>query len=96
MGDFIDSEPEALELKVDNMSAISLSKNHVFHDRSKHIYTRYQFIRECIERNRIVIKHVSTEKQLADMLTKALGRVCFQELRTKIGVIHITRNSVKV
>ena len=35
---------------VDNNSAIALMKNLVFHGRSKHIDTKYHFIRECIER----------------------------------------------
>jgi hypothetical protein len=36
-------------IKMDNMSAIALSKNPILHDRSKHIKTHYHFIRECIE-----------------------------------------------
>ncbi|XP_034601376.1 secreted RxLR effector protein 161-like [Setaria viridis] len=60
-----------------------------------HIDTSYHFIRECIDGNRIVIGHTSTEKQLADMLTKALGRVHFQELRAEIGVDDILSDSVK-
>ena len=63
---------------VDNMSAIALTKNPVFHDRSKHIDVRYHYIRECIERGRIVIDYIETKMQLADVLTKALGRVRFQ------------------
>jgi hypothetical protein len=35
-------------IKVDNMSAITLNKNPVLHDRSKHIKTRYHFISECV------------------------------------------------
>jgi hypothetical protein len=35
-------------VKMDNQSAISLSKNLVLHDRSKHIKIRYHFIRECV------------------------------------------------
>jgi len=82
-------EPGAPELKVDNQSAIALSKNPVHHDRSKHIDTRFHYIRECIDENRIVLGHVSTEEQLADILTKALGRVRFLELRELIGVVTI-------
>jgi hypothetical protein len=37
------------QIKVDNMSAIALSKNLVLHERSKHIKTRYHFIKECVE-----------------------------------------------
>ena len=82
-------EPGAPELKVDNQSAIALSKNPVHHDRSKHIDTKFHYIRECTEGNRIVLGHISTEKQLADILTKALGRVRFLELRELIGVTAI-------
>ncbi|GJQ93189.1 ribonuclease H-like domain, reverse transcriptase, RNA-dependent DNA polymerase [Tanacetum coccineum] len=42
-------EEERITLKVDNISAIALVRNPVFHGRSKHIYIRYHFIRECIE-----------------------------------------------
>jgi len=42
--------PQTVKLYVDNNSAIALMKNHVFHGRSKHIDTKYHFIRECVER----------------------------------------------
>jgi hypothetical protein len=61
----------------------------VFHDRSKHIEVRYHFIRECVEKKQVTVEHLRTEEQLADILTKALARVRFQELRAKIGVAEI-------
>lgn len=33
----------------DNQSCIKLSKNHVFHDRSKHIDIKYHFIRDFVK-----------------------------------------------
>jgi hypothetical protein len=57
------------------MSAIALSKNPVLHDRSKHIKTHYNFIRECVERGEVVLELVGTQDQLAVMFRKALGRV---------------------
>ncbi|XP_074351075.1 secreted RxLR effector protein 161-like [Apium graveolens] len=36
-------------LCIDNKSAIDLSKNPIFHGRSKYIDIRYHFIRECVE-----------------------------------------------
>jgi hypothetical protein len=74
---------------VDNKSAIQLSKNPVFHDRSKHIELRFHFIRESIEQGKINIEHIKTEDQLADVLTKSLGRVKFQDLRARIGVMDV-------
>lgn len=60
---------------VDNKSAIDLTKNPVFHGRSKHIDIRYHFIRECVERGDIIIKHVRREEQRADILTNAMSTV---------------------
>ncbi|GJT13560.1 ribonuclease H-like domain, reverse transcriptase, RNA-dependent DNA polymerase [Tanacetum coccineum] len=41
-------------IRVDNKSAIALSKSPVFHERSKHIHTRYHFIRECVENEQLL------------------------------------------
>ena len=77
---------DAANLKIDNQSAIALSRNPVFHDRSKHIDVRYHFIRECVEDGRVKIEFIGTEEQLADIATKALTRERFCELRSRIGV----------
>nr|GEW88280.1 ribonuclease H-like domain, reverse transcriptase, RNA-dependent DNA polymerase [Tanacetum cinerariifolium] len=50
------SEEEKITIMVDNKSAIALMKNPVFHGRSKHIDTKYHFIRECVEREDIQVK----------------------------------------
>ena len=71
------------------MSAIELSKNPVHHDRSKHIDTRFHFIRECVENGVVSVEHVRTEDQLADILTKVLGRIMFVEMRRQLGVIKV-------
>jgi hypothetical protein len=76
-------------LKIDNQSAIALSKNPVFHDHSKHIELRYHFICECVEHNRVKIQYIGTSEQLTDILTKALGRQRFCELRSKLGVVDL-------
>lgn len=76
-------------LKMDNQSAIALSRNPVLHDRSKHIDTKFHFIRECVEHGRIGLDYVKTQEQLADILTKSLGRARFCELRDQIGVIKL-------
>lgn len=75
-----------MTIRVDNKSAISLTKNHVFHGRSKHIHKRYHFIRESVENGQLEVEHVSGSKQKADILTKGLGRIKFNEMRELIGV----------
>ena len=75
-----------VKLMVDNQSAITLSKNPVHHNRTKHIDTRYHFIRESVEDKKIEIVFIRTEDQLADIFTKALKRLKFQEMRGRIGI----------
>ncbi|XP_074351810.1 secreted RxLR effector protein 161-like [Apium graveolens] len=78
-------------LYADNRSAIDLAKNPVFHGRSKHIDIHYHFIRECVERGKIIVKHVKTEEQRADVLTKALSIVKFERMRQLLGVRSLNK-----
>jgi hypothetical protein len=87
----LDDSFQKFKLKVDNMSAIALCKNPVFHDRSKHIDTKYHYIRENVESGKIELEHVSTTDQLADLLTKPLGRIRFIELRDRIGLQDVRK-----
>jgi hypothetical protein len=82
-------EASTFSLKIDNESAIALSRNPVFHDRSKHIDVRFHYIRECVEENRVQLQSIGTVEQLADILTKALGRERFCELRSRLGVHNV-------
>ena len=83
-------QKEATVVMIDNKSAQALAKNPVFHDRSKHIDTRYHFIRECIAKKEIELEYVRTNDQIADIFTKPLKYENFQQLRLKLGVIQIS------
>ncbi|CAM8954199.1 unnamed protein product [Rhodiola kirilowii] len=80
---------DTMTLYCDNMSAISISKNPVQHSRTKHIDIRHHFIRELVEKKTITLTHVSTEKQLADIFTKALDNLQFETLRSSLGLCVI-------
>ena len=89
LGDFKGRDVDTVELKIDNKSALALIQNPVFHERSKHIDVRYHFIRECLDNRSVSADFIGTKDQLADLLTKALGRVRFKELRARTGMVQI-------
>ena len=55
------------------MSNIYLARNPVFHARTKHIEVHYHFLRERIQDGEIDLQHLSTNLQVTDIFTKALG-----------------------
>ena len=70
----------------DIQSCIKISINLVFHDISKHIDIRYHHIRDCVQRNIMLLHYIPTEDQDADILTKALTRSKFEYHRDRIRV----------
>lgn len=62
-----------LTIYCDNISAIALTSNLVFHARTKHIEVNYHFIREKILQGDIQVRFVSSMDQLADVITKWLS-----------------------
>ena len=78
---------EATSVLCDNQSCIKLSENPVFHDRSKHIDIRCHFIRDCVQCGVVKLQCTPAGEQVADILTKALGKTKFVYFREKMGMI---------
>ncbi|GKV31573.1 hypothetical protein SLEP1_g40251 [Rubroshorea leprosula] len=74
------------EIYVDNKSSIALAKNPQFHERSKHIDTKYHYVRQCVEDKVVQLIFVKSHDQMADILTKALKFDDFKKLRSCLGV----------
>ena len=72
----------------DNQRGIRLSKNLVFHERSKHIDIRYHFIQDMVQRGVVRLNHTRTSEQVADILTKPLGKVNFLNFRENLGIVE--------
>ena len=76
-------------LFVDNTFAIQLAKNPKFHDRTKHINTKYHLIRHHVEAKTIHLTHCSTSEQIVDIFTKALGREKFENFKLLQGMSDV-------
>jgi hypothetical protein len=70
----------------DNVSAIYLSGNPVQHQRTKHIEMDIHFVREKVARGDIRVLHVPSRYQIADIFTKGLPLVLFQDFRDSLSV----------
>jgi len=65
-------KPEAASVWCDSQSAICLSKNNAFHERTKHIAVNFYFIRDIIEAGDVEVEKIHTSRNPADMLTKVI------------------------
>ena len=82
-------EQEIVRVSCDSSSAIQLSKNPKFHERTKHIDVRMHFIRDEISKGVVNVVKVPTEVNPADMLTKPLPSVRFKSLLNLIGCVSL-------
>ncbi|XP_021991657.1 uncharacterized mitochondrial protein AtMg00810-like [Helianthus annuus] len=68
----------------DNVSAIYLSGNPVQHQRTKHIELDIHFVREQVQRGHVRILHVPSRYHIADIFTKGLPRILFEDFRASL------------
>jgi hypothetical protein len=74
-------------LLCDNESAIKIAYNPCEHSRIKHIDIWYYFLRDHVIKWDIVISHVGTNDQLANIFIKSLNERRFRELRSELNII---------
>ena len=62
LSDLFDLQLDSTCIHCDNQSYVKLSKNPVFHDKSKHIKIKYHYIRDMVQRGAVKLQYVVTEE----------------------------------
>jgi hypothetical protein len=80
---------DPIPLFSDSKSAIQITKNPVFHERSKHVALKYHFSRHVQADGRMSVKFVSTDLQVADVLTKPVFGPKMTWARQQMGLVEL-------
>ncbi|XP_073014568.1 secreted RxLR effector protein 161-like [Primulina eburnea] len=70
----LEIQDATLRLLCDNQSAIHLTKNQVFHERTKHVGVKLHFVREVVGKGEVELEKVKTDDNVAGMLTKPITK----------------------
>src|SRR6266581_7853028 len=73
-------------LRMDNQSAIAVSKNPEHHSKMKHLSLRLFWLRDAVQEGLITPSFVTTQEMAADIFTKALDRFKVQKCAGMLGL----------
>lgn len=71
----------------DNKAAQHIAQNAVFHERTRHLCIDYHYTRDKVLEGFLQTTHVSSQEQLADLLTKPLGEAQHSYLSLRLGLM---------
>jgi hypothetical protein len=78
------AQKEATPIYVDNLSAIILSDTYKINQKSGHMTMKINFIHEQIKAKTIKVQFITSEEQVADILTKPLPKLSFSKHSDKL------------
>jgi len=79
----------------DNMGVAQLAANPVMHSRSKHFELDLHFVRDYVQDKCLILLHLPTQFQVADILTKPVSRASFHSFKRKLRVLDLPTLSLR-
>ncbi|CAA0806720.1 Unknown protein, partial [Striga hermonthica] len=77
---------ERYNIHCDSQSALDLSKNAMYHSRTKHIDVRYHWLRQAVEDQQFKLEKIHTDENFADVMTKVVAGKKLQLCAELIGM----------
>jgi hypothetical protein len=79
-------DDSCVNLFCDSQSAIYLTKDQIFHERSKHIDVKYNYVRDVVAQGKLNVCKFSTHDNPANMMTKPVPVANFELCSNLIGI----------
>ena len=86
--DLFDHEMDPTIIHCDNQRCVKLSKNTVFHDKSKHIEIKYHYFIGMVQRKAVHVQYLPTHVQIAYIFTKPLAKMKFKYFHERLGLVE--------
>ena len=77
----------------DNTSSTNISKNILMYTKTKHIAIKYHYLRELVQDKEVKLEYVNTKEHIIDIFTKPLPKDAHEYIRSKLGVIPLTKDT---
>ena len=84
---------EHINVYCDSQSTTHLTKNQVYHARTKHIDVRFHFVREIVDERKIFLQKIKTVENLIDMLIKVVTTIKFEHCQNLINILQVWKQS---
>jgi len=84
----------SISIHCDCQSAIGIAKNKTYNGKNRHIQLRHNLVKQLLKRGTISIDYVNSEWNLADPLTKPLGRNMILETSRGMGLKPLANKQV--
>jgi hypothetical protein len=79
-------DDSCIKLFCDSQSVIYLTKDQMFHERTKHIDIKYHYVRDVVARGKLQVRKISTHDNPADMMTKPVPVAKFELCSSLVGI----------
>ena len=86
--EIINNIPKSMKICYDNSTTIFFSKNDKYSKGAKHMEVKYFALKEQLLKQRVSIKHISTNLMIANPLTKGLSPKTFNEHVKRMNIIR--------